>query len=181
MRTESYIKERIKQMEKVDSFDTKKEIKELPKILQDDEELLYLTSGILDGNTWLIAATSERVIFLDKGMIYGLKQLETPLDKINSISQSTGLIFGEISIWDGASKAVIKQCVKATVKPFVECVNNAIKQMKEKNRTVVNNVINAATNEEDISVKLEKLAKLKEQGILTEEEFIQGKAKLLGI
>lgn len=85
MRSEEYILEKIREMDKVDSFGTKKEIKELPNILKDDEELIYITSGFNDGNTWLIACTDKRILFLDKGMIFGLKQKEIPLDKVHSI------------------------------------------------------------------------------------------------
>lgn len=36
----------------VDTFGTKKEINYLPEILANDEKILYLTSGSLNGNTW---------------------------------------------------------------------------------------------------------------------------------
>ena len=62
---------------------TKKEVKELPNIIQDDEVITYATSGMLNGNTWLVISTNKRLIFLDKGMIFGLKQIEIPLGKIN--------------------------------------------------------------------------------------------------
>ena len=114
----------------LDTFGTKKEINYLPQILSEDEKIIYLTSGLMNNNTWLITCTNKRVIFLDKGMIYGLKQCETPLEKINSIEQKTGLIFGEMSIWDGASKMTIKNVMKKTVKPFVDAVNKAIENKK---------------------------------------------------
>ena len=57
-----------------DQFFTKKELKHLPEILREGEQLLAFTSGIMDGNTWLISLTDRRIIFLDKGMIWGLKQ-----------------------------------------------------------------------------------------------------------
>lgn len=39
----------------------------------------------------------------------------------------------------------------------------------------------AVTNKPDVTAELERLAKLKEQGILSEEEFKAAKAKLLGL
>ena len=45
----------------------------------------------MDGNTWLITLTDRRIIFLDKGMIYGLKQTTIDLDKVNAVSGETGL------------------------------------------------------------------------------------------
>ncbi|MDR3597422.1 PH domain-containing protein [Clostridium sp.] len=176
MKTKEYVKERLKEMGTIDSFGTKKEIKELPNILHDDEELLYITSGLFDGTTWLISCTNKRIIFLDKGMIFGLKQKEIPLDKINSIEHKTGLVLGEISVWDGASKIEIKSISKKTVKPMVDILNESIQKYKNKTNSFQQT---SGQNNDDVTLQLQKLAKLKEQGILTEEEFAQGKAKLL--
>lgn len=178
LRTQEYINERLNSMGNIDSFGTKKEIKELPNILHDDEELLYITSGFLEGNTWLISCTNKRIIFLDKGMVFGLKQKEIPLDKINSIEHKTGLVLGEISIWDGASKIEIKNITKKTIKPMIDILNNSIQEFKNKTNSFQQEN-KQGLNEDDIISKLERLAKLKEQGILTEEEFLQGKAKIL--
>ena len=65
-----------------DQFFTKKELKYLPEILMENEQVLAFSSGLMDGNTWLITLTNERVIFLDKGMLYGLKQTTIDLEKI---------------------------------------------------------------------------------------------------
>ena len=130
MPTLEEVQAQIMLLGEVDTFGTKKEIRYLPEILSNDETILSLTSGLMDGNTWLIVCTERRVIFLDKGMIYGLKQRETPLEKINSVEQKTGMIFGSIGIWDGAAHMKIKNVMKKTVKPFVEAVNRAREALK---------------------------------------------------
>src|SRR3954451_16863952 len=79
-----------------DQFFTKKELKHLPDVLAEGEQVLAFTSGLMDGDTWLIALTDRRIIFLDKGMIWGLKQTLIDLDKVNSISGETGIFFGTI-------------------------------------------------------------------------------------
>ena len=84
----------------------------------------------MDGNTWLITLTDRRVIFLDKGMLYGLKQTTIDLDKVNSISSSTGLLLGKISIEDGASSKLIENVGKKTVKNFTNKVQDAIEARK---------------------------------------------------
>lgn len=40
----------------------------------DGEEVLAFSSGLMDESTWLITLTNTRIIFLDKGMIYGLNK-----------------------------------------------------------------------------------------------------------
>jgi hypothetical protein len=148
------VKKMIKDLgDDIDTFGTKKEIKYLPEIMSDDEKILYLTSGIVDSNTWLITCTNKRVIFLDKGMVYGLKQIETPLERINSIQQKTGIMFGEIAIWDGARKMVIKQVLKNTVKPFVAAVNKAIDAMKRRNSGTINPATQLKTSAQKLFFK----------------------------
>ena len=178
MPTLEEVQAQIKLLGEVDTFGTKKEIRYLPDILSNDETILSLTSGMMDGNTWLIVCTERRVIFLDKGMIYGLKQRETPLDKINSVEQKTGMMFGSIGIWDGAAHMEIKNVMKKTVKPFVEAVNSAREALKvaEKHEHPP-----SASKGSDITSQLERLADLRERGFLTDLEFQAQKAKILGM
>lgn len=178
MPTLQQIQRQISRIKEADSFGTKKEIKSLPDILDESESVLGLTSGMLDGSTWLIVCTERRVIFLDKGLIYGLKQLETPLEKINSIQQKTGIVFGEIGIWDGSSKMQIKNVMKKTVRPFVEAVNRAREEQK-KVEAVPSAQVVQETPPLDVVSQLERLAGLRERGILTEDEFNAQKEKIL--
>lgn len=158
-----------------DQFFTKKELNYLPEILKDGEQVLAFTSGIMDGNTWLITLTDKRVIFLDKGMIYGLKQEIINLDKIHGVSCKTGIFFGEIEINDGAIVRKIENVWKKTVKLFTNKLQDALDNYS--NQAIKQNVPSSGN---DVVSQLEKLAELKEKGILTEEEFKIQKAKILG-
>jgi len=155
-------------------FFTKKELNYLPEILQDGEQILAFSSGLMDNNTWLITLTDKRIIFLDKGLIYGLKQTIIDLDKVNAVSGSTGLIFGRISITDGAKERKISNVLKKTVKPFTNKVQEAIEHKKR------SSISSNMTVDVDPYEKLEKLSRLKDKGIITEGEFIKEKNKILG-
>lgn len=113
-----------------DQFFTKKELHHLPNVLANGEQVLAFTSGAMDGNTWLITLTDRRVIFLDKGMIYGLKQASIDLDKINAVTGETGLMFGKIKIEDGASQREIEYVWKKTVVKFTNKVRDAMEARK---------------------------------------------------
>ncbi len=76
----------------------KKEIKYLPKTIRNDETIKGLGSGLLDGNTWLIVVTDQRLLFLDKGMVFGLKQAEMHYEQISAISYKTGLLLSSIKV-----------------------------------------------------------------------------------
>ncbi len=176
MQTLEEIQAQITALGKIDSFGTKKEIKYLPEILSDSERILGLTSGFLDGNTWLIVCTNKRLVFVDKGLIYGLKQLEMPLEKISSIEQKMGLMMGSITVSAGSSKMQIDNVLKEFVKPFVAVVNQARDALKAAQTPVLQ-----ASQPIDVVSQLERLAALKTQGILTEEEFQGQKRKMLGL
>lgn len=156
-------------------FFTKKELNHLPEILMNGEQVLAFTSGLMDGNTWLITLTDHRIIFLDKGLIYGLKQVSINLDKINAVSGTTGLLLGQILIEDGAGTRTIKNVWKQTVVPFTNKVRDAL----HAHRKALTAPAAPQAVPDDFVSKLERLAALKERGILTEAEFAEQKAKLL--
>jgi hypothetical protein len=157
-----------------DQFFTRKELNHLPHILADGEQVLAFTSGLMDGNTWLVTLTDRRVIFLDKGMIYGLRQTTIDLDKVNAVTGETGLIFGKIKVQDGASERLIDMVLKRTVVPFSNKLRDAMEARKRRPHAQAR-----SSGDEDIVSKLERLAILKERGILTHQEFEHQKAKLL--
>lgn len=159
-----------------DQFFTKKELNYLPEILQDGEQVLAFTSGMMDGNTWLLTLTDKRLIFLDKGLIFGLRQEIIPLNRVNAVSGETGLLFGSIYITDGARTLKIENVWKKTVKNFTNKVQEALNAL---NAPAVSSSARHASSEEDRYEKLEKLASLREKGILTQEEFEAEKAKIL--
>ncbi len=158
-----------------EKFFTKIELSYLPEIISDNEQILAFTSGLMDGNTWLITLTDRRVIFLDKGMIYGLERTTIDLDRVNSISGKTGIFFGEIFIEDGVRERHITNVWIKTVKTFTNIMQDAVE-----NRKNLHHNANIKKQELDTYDKLAKLAKLKDKGIISQEEFNKEKEKVLG-
>ena len=179
MRTLESIKEEIAALGEVDLFGTAKEVTHLPEILHDDESIKYLTSGLMDGTTWLIVCTQKRILLLDHGFLFGFKQSEMNLENINSISFQTGLLFGAIEIWHGGARMLIENCDKKTVKPFVEAVNAAMTAIKKGQEITPQAPVKPSSD--DMVSQLERLAALLEKGILSQEEFQAQKKKLLGL
>lgn len=155
-----------------DSFGTKKEIKHLKEMLYENEEVFAIASGIMDGNTWLIACTNKRIVFIDSGMIYGVKHSEVMIDKVNGVSFKNGLMLGEIHIEDGASTRIIKNVQKYSTKPFVDAVHKAMELSKKSNTATVQTNISVAD-------EILKFKQLLDTGIITQEEFERQKDKLL--
>lgn len=155
-----------------DGFFTRKELNHLPKILSDNEYIEAFTSGYMDGHTWLVTLTNKRIIFLNKGLIYGLKQTTIDLEKINSITGQTGLILGKIKIEDSARQREIDNVPKRTVIKFTNMTRDAINASKDGQNQV------APAHDDPLS-KLERLASLKERGMITDEEYSLQKTKIM--
>ena len=67
------IRAQIEALGEIDTFGTKKEIRYLPDVMEPGEAIKGLASGLMDANTWLVVCTDRRILFLDKGLIYGLR------------------------------------------------------------------------------------------------------------
>jgi hypothetical protein len=168
---------RIAKLTGDDQFFSRKELAHLPEVLATNEPVIAFCSGLMDGNTWLIALTDRRILFLDKGLLFGLKQVSIDLDKVNAVTGSTRLVFGQVEIEDGARNRVIGNVQKRTVVPFTNLVRDA---MEARKRSAATPPPLSAVPQDDTISRLERLGALKRDGILTEEEFLGQKARILG-
>jgi hypothetical protein len=151
---------------------TKKEIKHLPEVLDKGEIIKAITSGMYDGTTWLIVVTEKRILFLDKGMIYGLKQVEIPIRQVSAISHKTGLIQGTIEISSSAGHQIIKNVLKTDAVKIARIISDLVESK-------TNGGISSSSTQTDVVSQLERLAALRSQGVLSEEEFRSQKARLM--
>ena len=71
----------------------------------------------------------------------------------------------------------IKNVMKKTVRPFVEAVNRARDALKSAEGS---NQRPAAPSSTDVASQLERLADLRDRGVLTDDEFQTQKDKILG-
>ena len=155
------------------------ELKALQNILWEDEIVEDAVRGLYNSRNGMLTATNKRLIFVDKGKLWGLKVEDFPYDKVSSIQYSTGIISGEITIYTSGNKAKIDMVAKSECARFAEHVRARITGVS-KNQAKISSEKNSSQNNEDFLEKLERLAKLKQNGILTEEEFVTAKKKLLG-
>lgn len=185
-------------------FWTSKEVRSLPQILENDERILAITSGFVGNNTWMLTCTDRRLIFLDRGWLYGVKQIQMPLNRINSIDHEIGIAFGTISVWDGATRMTVGNILRNKVHYFVKAAKRAMEeynnrvsmhyqqQMMQQQMAMQQQYQpqqapqqpqrtpeQQAQRMSELAQHLEKLAALRDKGILTEEEFQAQKAKML--
>jgi len=157
---------------------TMKELDCLPKHLDGGENVLALTSGVIHQKNWLTVLTDKRLLILNRSKIIGkLTVCILELDKhIRSVSCTDGVILVKEDVDGKVTDVQIENVAKETVNRFTNRIQDAIKARKS-----LQNVSRHTTgqNRNDSYKQLEKLASLKEKNILTEEEYIQEKKKIL--
>ncbi|WP_258240017.1 PH domain-containing protein [Pseudidiomarina homiensis] len=169
-----------------DTFGTRKELKALPDYLELDEVVFAFTSGLMHQtvtsnasdmgvNTWLAVLTNERFLFLDAALLSGAIDTQSVRhDRVSAVSASQGWMFGKIIIDLGARLITIDNCTKDSVKAMASLANKWLRQ------SATHKVDPAPkANANDPLDLLERLARLKTQGTLTEQEFQAAKAKIL--
>ena len=109
-----------------------KELKHLHEVINKGENILGHTRGFYNKNTWLICITDRRVLFLDKGMIYGMKQAEIPLDNVSSVNYETGMLTGSVSVTAGGAEKKIGKMRKQDVKDISNLISEAAAKAKKK-------------------------------------------------
>lgn len=153
---------------------TRKEIRELPSILWEDELPEAIITGLYHNHNGILMATNKRAIFIDKGL-FSLRVEDFAYDKISSIEYRTGMMMGEVDIYASGNKAEIKSVPNNQVRPSAEHLRARISP-----QIPHQNMPKSSSNDADMISKLERLANLKAQGVLTDEEFEREKKRILG-
>ncbi len=109
----------------------KKEIAYLPEIIERGEIIHAITSGSWKARSSLIVATKRRVLFICKGVLFGLEQAEVPLKEISAISHKIGIMYGELKISTSSGTHVIGDISKSNVSNFSRTLNNLIHNPQE--------------------------------------------------
>ena len=166
-----YVEDQLAKLDSKRRLGVGKELNHLHEVINDGENILGHTRGFFDGNTWLICITDRRVLFIDKGMIAGMKSTEIPLDSVGSVNYETKMMGGNITIVASGTEKIGKMR-KQDVKDICNLISEAAAKMKKGlhlvGRQHLKNQNGRVKNPE-----------LKDAGVLTEDEFNEQKAKLL--
>lgn len=173
MAKEEAIEQALRKIDGVSKLLSRKEVKELPSLLWEDELPEALSTGRYNNGNGIVVATNKRAIFIDKGLM-SLTVEDFPYDRISSIEFHTGMMMGDITIYTSGNKAEIKSIPKDQVRPFAEFLRARI-------TSAVPHQSQQASpgGSDDHIAQLERLASLKAQGAITEQEFEAEKSKLL--
>lgn len=144
------------------------EIKALPTLLDDGEQINYAVKGHSWGSNGLFVATNKRLLFIDKQFLR-VKTKDFPYETLTEIESSSGLVLGKIVVRTTGGKFSLKGVPREHVKPFIDVIREGMSANRE-SRTPADDCILS---------QLERLQALRDQGVLTEAEFLEQKGRIL--
>jgi len=152
----------------------RKELKNLPSLLHENEQVLNLAAGEYDGHQGLLAVTDGRLLFFEKGMVRS-RQEDFPYSKISSIQTSTGMLFGELVIFVSGNKAKLKQVVpKERATEIGDYIRARIHDGPP--AAAAQAAVPAPAGPAD---RLRSLQSMRDQGLISEEEFEAKRQQIL--
>ena len=168
-----------------------KELKVLHQYLQENEVVFALLAGVMSQtttsnatdigfNTWLCVLTDRRILMLDHAMLSDSVDTQSIRhDRIQAISSSQGWIFGKVSIDIGNRSIIIDNCDKEHVKAFSRIANDWLEHISGPISEANEAPREKTKSDRDPIEEIKRLAQLKDNGIISEEEFTKAKASLL--
>ena len=170
---------------------SKTEVKKLDEYLEPGEKIHFLgrdAGGQLkingekqDGITGVLSAATDRRVIFKGGKVIGGSQTSIDYRDISSVEVSFGMVQKRINL-ETDSKVFgigVGQLGKDEVQNMAQFIRE---QMREPNRVEVskNTQISDGTDGDDDPLdKLERLGELRDNGVITEEEFQEKKQSLL--
>lgn len=68
----------------------------LHEVIEPDEEIKAMSGGYFEGQSWLIAITNRRLLFLKKSFKDGLMQSQLRFQEIKEVSHFSGFRYGQL-------------------------------------------------------------------------------------
>lgn len=155
-------------------FGVKKEIKALANLIdfENNEKILYAANAFVETKSILAVCTNKRVIFLEHGLIYGNGTTNIPLDTVNGVSYSKGLMLSSIAVTNGAVTTQIDNMQPYPAERLADTIKQAAAEFKK---------IPAQSTSDNTFSQLRELKQLLDDGIINKEEFDAKKKQILGI
>ncbi|MBQ0139042.1 MAG: PH domain-containing protein [Kurthia sp.] len=96
----------------ITSFDSslkfvENEINEISKQVSHSEDIIFATSGKMDGYYWLIACTKENLIMIKSDLLQKMKNYTIPYHSIVRVTKKSGVAFSKIEILTAATKRAL--------------------------------------------------------------------------
>jgi Short C-terminal domain/Bacterial PH domain len=149
------------------------ELRALTYLLRGDERVVVLGQGECDKRAGMVCLTTTRLLFVDK--VFGtvsLNQVEYPLPTIQAVSTKRSLTGETLVITSAGAATKITHLMHGQAEELTRQIHNLKRQPPPDNAP-------ATAPAEDPTETLKKLAGLRDEGILSEEEFATKKRAIL--
>ena len=120
----------------------------------------------------LLVLTDRRILFIHSGVIQS-QQVTVPLDTVTGITVSKGLLYSNVKTTGAQSNVIVNRVDKSDAEAFASELRSILAKRAGGNATVQDKPIL------HIAEELERLAGLRDRGILTGIEFNEQKSRLL--
>lgn len=148
------------------------EVRALSYLLRGDERVVTLGTGQYDGRQGMACLTTTRLLFVDKGfMTASPNQVEYPISIIQAVSTKRSLGGETLAITSAGMASEIKNLMHGQAEEIARQIHRLQSQPPTPAPTP------AAAD--DPTEMLQKLASLRDQGIITDDEFAQKKRAIL--
>jgi hypothetical protein len=158
----------------------KRDVRKLPEYLNAGETVLAITGGMVSSKNGLLVATDRRALFVAEGVINHSFE-DFPYDRITTVTSSRGPLFGKIVIHTSGAARVVEQVAKGEAEAVAAVIRERVEAVTRERLYPGAAPPTAPTASAPLSLaaELRELAELRDQGILTAEEFDAQKARLL--
>jgi len=141
------------------------------KVLEMGEAIERAVQGKINKVKGLLLATDRRLVFVNQGLIKTQSE-SFRYDRISSVQYESGFMHTTISLLIDSRTLKIEGIINAAGASFADYVRQRVDQRTQPA---------PAAAPVDVAGQLERLADLRERGILSDEEFQAQKRKLLDL
>lgn len=118
--------ERLKELNVYDLFSCRPEIKVIPRILPEGEDILSVSAGISAGKKWLVVFGTSHAYFIHTHLVNGTITRKVPYDSVHSFEVRKGLLFGRIDLFMGEEGIKIENCPRRTIDAVEETLRRYV-------------------------------------------------------
>ena len=159
-------------------WQVRREFKALPEIVGGDEEVLTMGQGRYQSHLGIVVVTTRRVVFVDLGMARR-RVADFPFGQITSVENARGFTTGKLIITVAGNQAVVDQMYP---RERADEIGDLVRSKLDRSSAMTAPAASAPTAQPaatSLADEIRKLGELRNEGLLTDEEFEEQKRRLL--
>jgi hypothetical protein len=128
-------------------------IAQLPALLEDDESIEKMVSGLYDGGHAVLVATNKRIIFMDK-KVMSFKVEDIHYEMVSEVEHRMGIFTARLRLRCLSNNLEITSLSQKNIRAFAMFIDAKVNKIRLNMRTWEEMIENSNTNEGHGSVQL---------------------------